>query len=414
VISWLLDAFADVGRHWYVYLSIPVLAAVIGYVTKLVAIRMMFRPLEYRGVRPFGWQGIVPRRAARMASIAVEMMTSQLMTPADVVRRLDPDRIARQLTEPLQAIAGELAREIAEEFQPRLWDSLPERARRVVVHRIESEAPKLATSVLRSVQDNVDTVFDLKGMVVTNLVRDKALLNRMFTEAGHREFEFISRAGLGFGAAIGVVQMVAWALFKQPLIMPVFGALTGWFTDWLALKMIFFPIEPKRYLGLLTWQGLFLRRREEVTEAYATLIATEVITPHKVIEAVLNGPLADRLFGMIQREVQRTLARQVGVAGPLVLFAVGSTRYERMKYLIAERALERLPDSLVHIEDYARDAMDIRNLLSTKMRDLTAEEFEGLLRPAFQEDEWILITVGAVLGFAVGEAQSLILEHFAR
>jgi uncharacterized membrane protein YheB (UPF0754 family) len=57
--------------------------------------------------------------------------------------------------------------------------------------------------------------------------------------------------------------------------------------------------------------------------------------------------------------------------------------------------------------------MDIRNLLISKMRELTTEEFENLLRPAFQQDEWILITTGAVLGFVVGEVQSLILEHFA-
>jgi uncharacterized membrane protein YheB (UPF0754 family) len=240
------------------------------------------------------------------------------------------------------------------------------------------------------------------------------LLNRMFTEAGHREFLFIARSGLIFGTLIGIVQTVAWALFKQPLIMPVFGAITGWFTDWLALKMIFYPTEPKRYLGILTWQGLFLKRRDEVSVAYATLIAEEIITPRKVIGAVLNGPLSDRLFAMIQREVQHVVSRQVGVAGPLMLLAVGSTRYQRMKYLIAERALALMPDTLNHIEDYARDAMDVRNLLISKMRDLTAEEFEGLLRPAFQQDEWILITVGAVLGFAVGEIQSLVLEHLAK
>ncbi|TPS15715.1 DUF445 domain-containing protein, partial [Acinetobacter baumannii] len=32
-------------------------------------------------------------------------------------------------------------------------------------------------------------------------------------------------------------------------------------------------------------------------------------------------------------------------------------------------------------------------------------EFEGMLRPAFKEDEWALIAVGAVLGFVVGELQ---------
>jgi uncharacterized membrane protein YheB (UPF0754 family) len=397
-----------------VYLSIPVLAALIGYVTKLVAIRMMFRPLDYVGHRPFGWQGVVPRRAARMAGIAVDMMTTQLISPADVVGRLDPDRIARQIAEPLRSVAGELAQEIAEEFRPDLWNSMPEPVRRLLLRRIEAEAPKLAVSVLRTVQHDIGAVFDLKDMVVTNLVRDKALLNRMFTEAGAREFRFIARSGLVFGAAIGVVQLVAWVVFRQPLIMPFFGAATGWFTDWLALRMIFFPTEPTRYLGIFTWQGLFLKRREEVSESYATLIADEIITPRKVIEAILHGPLADRLFAMVQREVAHVLARQAGPARPLVMFAVGTGRYQRMKHLIAERAMERMPDTLVHIEDYARDAMDIRNLLVSKMRELSATEFEGLLRPAFQQDEWILITVGAVLGFAVGEVQSLVLEHFAR
>src|SRR6201999_1525020 len=101
-----------------VFVSIPVLAAAIGYVTKLVAIRMMVEPLDYVGRRPFGWQGIVPRHAARMAGIAVDMMTTQLISPADVVRRLDPDRIAAQIAGPLRAVAGELAEEIAAEFQP--------------------------------------------------------------------------------------------------------------------------------------------------------------------------------------------------------------------------------------------------------------------------------------------------------
>ena len=42
------------------------------------------------------------------------------------------------------------------------------------------------------------------------------------------------------------------------------------------------------------------------------------------------------------------------------------------------------------------------------MQELTPEEFEGVLRPAFKQDEWILITVGAVLGFLVGELQSTV------
>src|SRR5699024_2395422 len=142
---------------------------------------------------------------------------------------------------------------------------------------------------------------------------------------------FIAHSGIYFGALIGVVQMVAWVLFKTPIIMPLFGIFTGWFTDWLALKMIFYPKRPVRYLGLFEWHGLFLKRREEVSEAYADLIATEIITPRNVIEAVLRGPLSDKVLALIQRQVDAELARQSSVAKPLAVLAVGSRRYQQMK-----------------------------------------------------------------------------------
>jgi len=88
-----------------------------------------------------------------------------------------------------------------------------------------------------------------------------------------------------------------------------------------------------------------------------------------------------------------------------------SERAAITKRLIADKVVERMPDTLKHIERYAADAMDIRNTLVAKMQQLTPSQFEGLLRPAFQQDEWILIAVGAALGFLVGELQVFIMLH---
>ncbi|WP_410613876.1 DUF445 domain-containing protein [Amycolatopsis sp. lyj-109] len=401
---------ADFAQHWPLYVSIPIVAALIGYGTKLVAIRMMFQPVEFIGVRPFlGWQGIVPKRAARMASIACDTMTEQLIKPAEIVARLDAGRIAKEIEKPLLAGVEDIVRGVAGHYQPGLWESLPVRVQRLVIERVQHESPRMVAAVLDLIKSDVDSVFDLKGMVVTSLVKDKRLLNRIFQEAGAKEFKFIARSGLVFGGAIGVVQMVAWMLFKFPPIMPVFGLFTGWFTDWLALRMIFYPIEPRRYFGV-RWQGLFLKRRAEVAEAYGSLIAKEIITPHNVIEAILNGPLSDRVLALIQRQLDRELG---SVAKPLLVFAVGSRKYQDMKLAISSQIMSRLPETMRYIEDYATDAMDIRNVLVSKMKQLSPKEFERLLRPAFEQDEWILIATGAVLGFAVGEAQVLVLEHLA-
>jgi len=408
--SFLSGIVADFAQHWPLYVSIPIVAALIGYGTKLVAIRMMFQPVEFIGIKPFlGWQGIVPKRAARMASIACDTMTEQLIKPAEVVARLDAGRIAKEIEKPLLAGVEDIVREVAGYYQPGLWESLPVRVQRLVIERVQHESPRMVAAVLDLIKSDVDSVFDLKGMVVTSLVKDKRLLNRIFQESGAQEFKFIARSGLVFGGAIGVIQMIAWILFKFPLIMPVFGLFTGWFTDWLALRMIFFPIEPRKYFGV-EWQGLFLKRRAEVAEAYGELIAKEIITPHNVIEAILHGPLSDRVLALIQRQLDEELG---SVARPLLVFAVGSRKYQDMKLSIAEQIMSRLPETMRYIEDYATDAMDIRNVLVSKMKQLSPHEFERLLRPAFEQDEWILIATGAVLGFAVGEAQVLLLEHLA-
>jgi uncharacterized membrane protein YheB (UPF0754 family) len=403
----------DLRQNWLLYASMPIVAATIGYVTKLLAIRMMFEPIEFRGWKPpyLGWQGIVPRNAERMATIACDTMTARLLSPRDVFRRLDPHRVAREIEQPMLAAVEDITREVAAQYQPGLWQRLPDRVRDAIINRIKAESPDIVRRIMQDIQRNIDHIFDLKEMVVRSLLRDKALLNRIFQEAGRKEFQFIARSGLPFGFAIGCVQAVTWALTHSAWVMPLFGGFTGWFTDWLALKMIFHPKQPTRYLGLFEWQGLFLKRRREVAADYGALIAREVITPRNVLESVLRGPASDRLYELVLKHVQRAVDEQAGLARPLVVFAVGSQRYEEMKQVVAQKLMTRLPEAMKHVEEYAGDAMDLRNTLVTKMQELTPEEFEGLLRPAFQQDEWILIAVGAALGFLVGEMQVFVMLH---
>ena len=335
--SWA-QIVADVQLNWWLYLSMPFVAALIGYVTKIVAIKMMFQPIEFIGIKPFlGWQGIVPRKAATMASIACDTMTSRLIRPEDIFNKLDPDRIAREIEKPLLAAVEDITREVAAVYSPGLWEAAPETVKRLIISRIQHEAPNIVRAIMIDIKQNIDSVFDLKDMVVSNLLRDKPLLNRIFLEAGSGEFKFIRNSGIYFGFIIGLVQAVTWAVTQNPWVMPLFGLFTGWFTDWLALKMVFNPKHPTKYfLGLIEWQGLFLKRRAEVSAEYGRLIAKEIVTPRNIIDAVLKGPLSDRLFNMVQKQVQKVVDEQSGIAKPFVVFAVGSTKYQEMKRLVAE------------------------------------------------------------------------------
>ncbi|SDU60084.1 DUF445 domain-containing protein [Amycolatopsis keratiniphila] len=408
-----MDAvIADLGEHWPVYVTMPFVAALIGYVTKRVAIEMMFKPVEFVGVKPFlGWQGVLPANAERMAATATEMLTNNLVDPKEIFARLDPAQVAKEIEQPLLRIVEDVTREVMEQYQPRLWEVLPNTAQQLLLKRVQAEAPRAITKIMGEISENIEDVLDLKHMVVTNLVRDKALLNRLIRDISRPEMRFIARSGIVFGFSLGCVQLLVWALTKSPIVLPLFGIGIGWFTDWIALKMIFLPREPKRFFGFYTWQGVFQKRKDQVSADYGDMIAREIITIPNLLEAVLSGPKSDKLFSMITREVQRTIDAQASVVKPFVAMAVGSRRFQEMKQTAAAKAAARIPETIRHAESYAVNALDVRNTIVDRMRRLNPLEFEQLLRPAFRQDEWKLIAVGAVIGGLVGELQVLLLLH---
>jgi len=396
----------DFVAHWQVYLSMPVIAAVIGYLTKRAAIEMMFRPVDFVGVPPYlGWQGVVPRNSERMIAVASDLLTAKLVDPREIFQRLDPTRLAAELELPLLLAADEITRDVLTRHG--LWQRLPPLGQEMVLKRVQAGIPDLVARIMAELAGNIDKFLDIKEVAVSALHRDKRLLLKLIRDISRPEMAFIARCGVYFGLLLGLVQTVVWALTKSPLVLPLFGAAIGWFTDWLAIKLVFFPRERRKILGLFPLQGVFQRRRDEVAKQYATVVAREVMTIPNLVAGVLNGPRADRLRAMIGETVEQAIEEQAGLARQLV----GATRFADLKKTAADRAIRYLPTTMLTAERYATEALDIRDTIATKMRRLTRVEYEGLLRPAFRQDEWKLIAVGAAIGAAIGELQVLLFLH---
>src|SRR5262249_29021867 len=209
---------------------------------------------------------------------------------------------------------------------------------------------------------------------------------------------FVRRSGIYFGLGIGLVQMVAWALFKNPWIMPAFGFTVGLISDYIALNMLFRPIQPTKILGFIQFQGLLHAQREKVTADYARILADDLFTPETLLDGLLKGPGSDKLFALVAKEVEEAIDKQTGIARPLVVFTVGTKRYRELKDRVVNLVLERLSSTLYEAQDYATSAIDLENTIIDKMNQLTPEQYESILRPVFKDDEPLMVTVGAVLG----------------
>lgn len=404
----MLDVvLADLLARPWLYLSIPLTCGFIGYFTNIVAMKMMFYPVDFIGWKPWlGWQGVIPRKAGKMASIACDTIVPRLISEKEMFERLDPARVADELQQPVTELVGRIADEVMREYEPTLWQSLPAAVREKIVQRVQRDAPAVVADLMDRLRSDVSEVFDLKEMVITLLLRDKQLMNRVFLDIGRPEFRFVVNSGFWMGCLFGIPQALGWLFFQAPWQLPVFGFVVGYLTNTAALQMVFRPQRPWTF-GPLQIQGLFFRRQQAVSQSYARLVAEELMTPANIIEGVLRGPYADRVFDMVGEHVRRVIDEQVGTMRPLVLWTVGTRRYAEMKDMAVSRLVAQLPETALHIDRYAREALDIQQTLASRLAALPPRQFEAMLRPAFKEDEWLLSLVGGVLGALVGMVQML-------
>jgi len=407
-------------------ITIPLFTGAIGYVTNWTGVWMLFYPVRFAGFRlpglaalanflprrirqipgigqgGIGWQGIVPSRAAKMGSIAVDKGIAKLGGAADFYSQLDSEAIAEQILTTARGDVHEVVERIMEREHPQLWHDLPPRLRAAVHARVEEQLPQLVRQVTEEIGTHADQLLDLKLMVIRRIEAQPELANRIFLEVGRKELRFIINFGFFFGFALGIpTAFVTELLLTQWWVLPIAGVLIGYTTNLLGIRMIFEPVRPRR-LGRLEIQGLFLKRQPEVAGVYADIIADEIVTMSNMAEDLMHGPNSDRTRQMIEVVLRPAVDRAVGRSRPAVQAALGRREYDQIRSSVALEAADHTVAPLADEEFNRAQAEGIREFVEARMQAMEPADFSEMLRTAMREDEWLLYLHGAVLGFGAG------------
>jgi uncharacterized membrane protein YheB (UPF0754 family) len=404
-------------------LTIPLFTGVIGYATNWTGVMMLFYPVHFRGfkarwlqalahVLPYrlrqipgvmvggiGWQGIVPSRAAKMGSLAVDSGIAKLGTPKEFFRQLDPEKIAEQILITTRDEVPAIVDRVMERERPDLWHDLPPAIRGLVIQRVQDQLPGIVHSLTEEIAEHIDELVDVKLMVIKRF--DPELANRVFLEMGRRELKFIQNFGFVFGFLLGIPVAVLTHFVTFWWLLPILGIVIGYLTNWVALWMIYEPAEPRRW-GPLHWQGLFVRRQREVADVYASIVADDILTVTEFGNELLHGPSSDRTRALIESAMRPAIDRAAGPLRPAVRVAVGRREYDAIRDAFATEPVETMMGPLSDPEFSASQSATMRKLISQRMRGMPPEDFADMLHTATREDEWLLLLHGAVLGLAGG------------
>lgn len=398
-----MDLLSRIQENWIVLL-IPLISALVGWFTNVVAIKMMFHPVEFVGIPPYlGWQGVIPANALRLAKVSNKLITQKLLSLRDLFdESFNAESFSGKLGAVIDDVTEQVIDEVVNKHAKAMWDNAGDFMQNKVRETVRSEVLEVSRAIAMDMADHIDEIMDIEKTVLEAMERHKGLMGEMFYEVGRLEFRFIERSGLYFGFLFGVFQMIAWVLYPAPWMLPAAGFFVGYLTNWIAIKLVFAPREPTR-IGPITIQGLFHKRQNEVAEAFGRTVATRVLNADNIVTTVMESDGAKRMNEIVEQRIGDLISKYE--AHPMAKLVVPEADRPALRAEVLARIQTEWPKPGGFFHTFAGESVDLQGELERRMKALDRESYEGVLRPAFQQDEWKLIVAGAVLGTIAGVLQ---------
>ena len=189
----------------------PILGALIGYITNVVAVELLFHPKKPVNVLGFKIQGLVPARSRELTERFLDTL-SDVLTKEDfefvinraVNRAVDESEVAAELNYILSKPPLSNFRDFAEKMGfEKVFSPLS-----AAISRFLQDA--IRDAVVRSIADNID----LKEFVIKKAEEiSEEEIERLFKKFAKKELRFIEISGAILGFVIGVVQSIFMYFF---------------------------------------------------------------------------------------------------------------------------------------------------------------------------------------------------------
>ncbi len=412
-------------------LTIPPVTAFVTWVHVWMALKMLFYPIKFWGIRipnfPFfglpgiGWQGIVPRKAGKISGVIVDQTLSKLGSLEEFFQAMEPEQMAVFITDAVDQNLESLIDEIMLERSETLWNNIPYALKRRLYTQAHRELPAIMQSLVTDLTYNVEELVDMRQMIVNKMENDRRLMVNMFLKVGQHEIDFIWHISALIGLVFGIIQMFIFLVVPAHWTVPFFAAVWGLLTNWIAIWMVFNPVEPKfirffkcfswrkgfpfisferPHVAQFRWQGGFMKRQEEVSIVFADIVVKDLVTLENIMHEMMYGERSAQT-----RELMKSHLYQV-LDSPLVnttlRMGLGRREFGQLKNTIIDKSINATMIPMRDPELNESRASKIFGLFRDRIRALSPHEFQNLLRPAFQEDELTLIILGGVTGFLAG------------
>ena len=192
------------------------------------------------------------------------------------------------------------------------------------------------------------------------------------------------------------------------VLVPVISAFIGWFTNWIAIKMLFHPKKPIRFLGV-TIHGIFPKRQKQFAEKLGKLVSEELISFREIEEKIANPDNVKKIMPLVEEHIDHFLRVKLAQQMPVISMFIGDKTINQLKQVFIVELEELFPNIMSNYMKHLQEELDLEKIVVEKVSGFSSDKLEDILKSIMSKEFRFIEILGGILGFILGLIQVAIL-----
>lgn len=184
------------------------------------------------------------------------------------------------------------------------------------------------------------------------------------------------------------------------IFMIIVGALIGYLTNVIAIKLLFRPFEPKKILWFEIW-GMIPKRRQEIAASIGDTVEKELLSMEDILDQVMTEENKIWLSSRIVNELNRVAMEKLPpMFAPFAMPMINE---------IAQNEIPKYVDSISYeLSEKAADKIELNKMIEEKINQFPIEKVEEIIISISKRELKAIERLGGVLGGLIGLVQGVI------
>lgn len=187
------------------------------------------------------------------------------------------------------------------------------------------------------------------------------------------------------------------------ILTPFIIAAIGWFTNWVAIQMLFHPREPMR-IFFWKWQGLIPRRQEQLAAEAAEIIEREIMQQHMIVHEIRKIELGPYLEEAAHKVVWDRIGPQLK-AIPLLGGFINDGTLAKFEVIAAAAMKDEAGPLMEKVATQFEASVNLKQLIEENIAAFDLIRLEEIVNQVAKREFRTIERLGAVLGFIIGCVQ---------